>query len=146
MQAIEVVVRGVLVRGSSIMLSHQKGAHNTFLPGGHVEFGELARPALARELKEELGVKVEVKEFLGAVEHSWKGEKKTHHEINLIFRMECDLQGTDELPSSQELHLEFLWQPVDDLAVVRLGPSALIELIPRWLSEKPAVGWGSTIE
>jgi 8-oxo-dGTP diphosphatase len=146
MQAIEVVVRGVLVRGSSVLLSHKKGAANSFLPGGHIELGEAACPALARELKEELGAEVEVKEFLGVVEHSWRGEKEMHHEINLIFRMEYDLQGTDELLSSQESHLGFFWQPVNDLAAVKLEPSPLISLIPRWLSEKPEAGWGSTIE
>ncbi|MBN2379216.1 NUDIX domain-containing protein [candidate division WOR-3 bacterium] len=134
-----------MIRGSFLMLSHQKGAANTFLPGGHIELGEAAHAALARELEEELGTEVEVKEFLGAVEHSWQGENGSNHEINLIFRMECGQLETDELPLSQESHLEFFWQPVEDLASVRLEPSALIELLPGWLFEKSNSGWGSTI-
>lgn len=140
------VARGVLSKEDRILLAHKKDATNTFLPGGHIEFGKSACSELVREIREELGVEVEVKDFLGVIEHFWEDEGGLNHEINLIFRVECDQLGTDELPSSQESHLEFFWQSVNDLATAKLEPSALIELMPRWLSVKPNLGWGSTIE
>ena len=143
---IEVVVRGVLLDRNRILLTHKKGATNTFLPGGHIDFGEPARTALTREIKEELGVTVEVKDFLGVVEHSWEDEKGFNHEINLIFRMECEDLYAPKAPVPHESHLEFRWQPADDLASVKLEPSALIKLLPRWLRQKPNTGWGSTVE
>lgn len=146
MKTVEVVVRGILVHKDRILLTHKKGAVNTFLPGGHIDFGEPARTALTREIKEELGVTVEVKDFLGVVEHNWEDEKGFNHEINLIFKVECDGLNSSGLPASQESHLEFLWQRVDDLTSVKLEPSALIELLPRWLRQKPNTGWGSTVE
>jgi ADP-ribose pyrophosphatase YjhB (NUDIX family) len=70
MKTIEIVVRGVVARGGRVLLNRCKGTCNAFLPGGHIRFGESARAALGREIREELGVVVNVKDFLGGVEHS----------------------------------------------------------------------------
>jgi len=146
MKGIELVARGVLARSGQVLLVHKKGAANTFLPGGHIEFGEPAKAALKREIKEELGIAVAIGNFLGVVEHSWEDENGLNHEINLIFAMECDELSVGEVPTSQESHLEFLWQPVEDMAFCDLEPSPLIGLLPEWFSKQPDVGWGSTIE
>lgn len=146
MKTTELITRGVLADKDSVLLVRQKEAATAFLPGGHIAFGESAKAALLREIKEEVGITVEVKDFLGVVEHSWEDETGLNHEINLIFRIECEVLDLSKSPSSEESHLEFFWQPLDDLASVRLEPFALIELLPCWLRKKPKTGWGSTIE
>lgn len=55
------VVAGALVRGGRVLLCHRHPARRWYpdvwdLPGGHVEPGEDPVTALARELREELGV------------------------------------------------------------------------------------------
>jgi mutator protein MutT len=57
------VVTGALVGGGRVLLVHRSPHRRAFpdvwdLPGGHVEAGESALAALARELREELGVRV----------------------------------------------------------------------------------------
>jgi hypothetical protein len=57
-------VAAVLRRGKRVLLCHRSPAREYFpdvwdLPGGHVEAGENAGMALARELDEELGIRVE---------------------------------------------------------------------------------------
>ena len=69
---IEVIARGVCVRDGKILLCRAKGGATTYLPGGHVEFGETGREALVREVKEELGVDAGTGEFLGVVENSFQ--------------------------------------------------------------------------
>lgn len=39
-----------------VLLAQAIGEKNTFLPGGHIEFGESAKDALVREIEEELGL------------------------------------------------------------------------------------------
>ncbi len=142
---IEIIARAAITAGRYTLLARKKGAAHTFLPGGHVEFGEAASSALARELKEELGIAVEVGRFLGAVEHAWTDAQGPSHELNLVF--EATWPGLDEPApvGSAEACLEFVWQATDQLAARNLQPSVLCDLLPRWLAAGPGSRWGSTL-
>lgn len=84
---IETIARGVCVKDGKVLLCYPKDRSYSYLPGGHIEFGETGREALVREMKEETGLDATAGELLGVVESSFvqKGEK--HCEINLIYEM-----------------------------------------------------------
>ena len=67
------VVAGVIERGGKVLVSlrRPRGERASLweFPGGKVEPGEGERAALARELREELGVRVHVGEEYARVEH-----------------------------------------------------------------------------
>jgi ADP-ribose pyrophosphatase YjhB (NUDIX family) len=132
MGKIEVIARGVCVVGESLLLCHSKGASNTFLPGGHVEFAERVRDALAREIAEELGRDCHVTGFLGCVENCFMQNGRRHAEINLLFRIDVDGVCPGTVPVSAEDEIEFLWHPVSDLGTSRLKPSVLRTLLREW--------------
>lgn len=86
MKTIEVVA-GVIVDenadGTKKFLATQRG-YGDFkggweFPGGKIEPGETPEQALARELKEELTVDVEVGDFITTVEHDYPGRHITMH-------------------------------------------------------------------
>jgi len=58
--------------GEILMLSHKKHRDVWNLPGGKVENGEPPRNTLLREVKEELGVDIEIIELIGFREKYWK--------------------------------------------------------------------------
>jgi len=145
-KSIELIARGVCVEGGGMLLCHSKGASNTFLPGGHVEWEESARAALEREIEEELGLDAEAGRFLGVVEHKFLQGKneKAHHEINLVFSLEIPGIDPREAPESCESPLEFFWTRLSELPDSQLEPWPLRDLIPKWLDVEGAEGWGST--
>ena len=68
---IETIARGVCVRDGRLLLCRAKGGSTTYLPGGHIEFGETGRQALVREIKEELTAEISVGELIKTVEYDY---------------------------------------------------------------------------
>jgi len=130
---IEVIARGVCVRGGKVLLCHSKGAENTYLPGGHIEFKEEAKAALRREIREELGVGCKVGRFLGAVENSFKQKGRRHCEVNLIFEVEIPSLSPDKPVRSAEDWVDFKWVCINDLRKNRLLPQTLCVVLKEWI-------------
>ena len=130
---IEILARGVCVVKGQILLCHSKGASNTYLPGGHVEFREPARVALEREIREELGRKSKAGKFLGCVEHVFRQKGKWHAEINLLFELRIPGVTPATPPSSCEAWIGFRWAPLTQLGQIHLEPAVLRKELPRWL-------------
>ena len=112
---VEVIARGVCVQDGKILLCKAKGGATTYLPGGHIEFGETGRQALVREVKEELGVDAETGAFLGVVENTFNQHGKPHAEINLVYELKLPMTTSAQ---AQEDWIEFEWRDrahLDDL-------------------------------
>lgn len=133
------IVRGIIRDSDHVLLCKQKDGNYTFLLGGHIDFGEGAKAALAREIKEEIGAEVSIGDFCGAIENAWDD----HCEISLVFDVEHNLtkDDTPKPASPEEEHLAFLWVHKDDLAKHNLLPTPLIQ----WLQDDNHELWGSTM-
>lgn len=139
MAGIEIIVRAIIERDGKILLVRKPGKNYSFLPGGHTEHGESAKSALSREILEETGLKADVLEFLGVVEHYFETNNSFTHEVNLIFAVE--LTAAEVL--SLEKHIEFFWHDIDDLASVNIQPYPLANLLT---SKGKIPFWASTLE
>jgi 8-oxo-dGTP pyrophosphatase MutT (NUDIX family) len=116
---IETIARGVAIIDGEVLICRAKGGKSSYLPGGHIEFGESAREALVREIREELGVEAETGRFLGAVENSFMQHGRPHAEINLIF--ELKFSGKPDAVAKEDW-IEFEWVRLDDLKNANLLP------------------------
>lgn len=126
------LVRGIIYMDGKVLLAHQKGAENTFLPGGHIGMRERAGAALVREIAEEIGEIAIVKQFIGAVECMWTENEQANHEINLVFEVELPNLSVTKPPISRESQLEFLWAEPAELKAHNLQPYPLIECLLNW--------------
>ena len=119
---IENIARGVCIVGGNVLLCRPRKGGYTYLPGGHIEFGEKGAEALRREVLEELGVESSVGDLLGVVETSFVQHGKPHAEISLVYRLELTGSAEPSKLESQEDWIDFTWWPVDRIDEANLLP------------------------
>ena len=126
---IENIARGVCVVGGKVLLCKPKKGGYTYLPGGHIEFGEKGREALVREMREELGVAAEAGELLGVEECQFVQNGKPHAEINLIFRLSVPSLSMSAPPEAKEDWIGFEWRDVADIGRANLLPPEMAKYV-----------------
>ncbi|NND64532.1 MAG: NUDIX hydrolase [Gammaproteobacteria bacterium] len=90
-QSPRVVVAGLLKRDNAYLLVSEKfsdGTEKWIVPGGGVEFGETLEEAVKREMHEELGVNVRVKQFIGFKEAVFADHG--YHTVIFFYQVESD--------------------------------------------------------
>lgn len=139
------LARGIFIHDNNVLVAQAKGYKNTFLPGGHIEFGESAKDALKREIEEELGINCIVGGFLGLIEHKWEKNGVLNCEINQVFEVISNELNSNSNPLAIEPHLEFFWCKASDLDNINLQPFPLRKLIRNYLNGKNDVWWESSL-
>ncbi len=130
---IEILSRGACVKAGNVLVCRNRKHGNVYLPGGHVDWGEDSKHALAREWQEELGVPCRVGRFLGVVEQIYQARSGRTCEISLVFEVACPKLRAQVDPSSAEGHLEFEWVPLKALRRSGLLPAAMARRVPEWM-------------
>ncbi len=94
--------------GKILLTKSHKWFDKYTLPGGHIEVGETMREAVAREVKEETGLDVEVDEFLLLQEAIFTEEfwKRKHF---IFFDFLCKSRGQQVKLDGRELQ-EYVWE------------------------------------
>ena len=120
---IETIARGVCIVDGKVLLCLPRDRRYSYLPGGHIEFGETGREALVREMKEETGLDVTAGKLLDVVESQFVQNGEQHCEINLIFAMSLKAPlSTDVPPPAREDWICFDWCPCDKISAMNLLP------------------------
>jgi 8-oxo-dGTP diphosphatase len=100
--ALVTVAVGILIddAGRVLVTRRAPGTHQGGLwefPGGKVEVEETLLEALARELREELGVLVETTEALMVLEHDY-GDKQVRLDVHRVTRWSGEPRGLEGQP------------------------------------------------
>jgi 8-oxo-dGTP pyrophosphatase MutT (NUDIX family) len=127
---------GVVVRGSDTIIITPVGKTVTGLPKGGARRGETAEETAAREVREETGVEVTVRERLGDVRYWYRrGGKRILKTVHFYL---CDYVAGDTADHDHEVD-EARWIPLEEAAVTLSFPGER-EMIERALSKIAANG------
>ena len=96
-------IGAVIIRNKKLLMCRKEGEPHFILPGGRPEGNETPEQALARELKEELGVKLVSSKFHKTYEATHFMDKDTLVRMDVYF---ADFEGE---PKAQDEIAEFRW-------------------------------------
>jgi len=134
---VEYLARAMMRREGRVLVCRDLAHGHAYLPGGHVEFGEPAAAAAARELEEECGLLCRVGAPLLVWESRFVQRGKAKQEITVVFHVE-PLSG-QEWPSevgSRESHIAFEW--IDPAAASASG--VVPADVAAWMGENASGG------
>ncbi|MER3479937.1 MAG: hypothetical protein C4327_05465 [Meiothermus sp.] len=120
-------VAGVAIKNAQVLLCREPKGDFWYLPGGRVELGEESRAALRREVREELGVEVEIGRMVWVAENFFELNGKRIHELGLYYLMEGPLEPSPEpfVVLIGSVGLEFRWFSLRELHHINLQPEFL---------------------
>lgn len=124
---------GVPVEAGHVLLHQVEGQGFWSLPGGRVELLEPAGAALTREMREEMGVGVEVGRLPWVVENLFDAGDHAYHELSFLFQIALPAEaglgpavgaftGQEEFYEERWPRLIFRWFPIADLEALPLYP------------------------
>lgn len=126
-------VAGVALVNGKVLLHKTPSDNFWSLPGGRAELFEFSRDTLVREMSEETGLSIEVREMLWTSENFFYYNGVRHHEIGFYFAMHLpsltDQQDFSGAEGQDELL--FKWHDVAALRNVPVYPPFLAEELSR---------------
>jgi mutator protein MutT len=107
------VTCALIRRGDHVLVAKRADSGLWEFPGGKVQSGEGLAQCLQREIKEELGIEIEVLRHLDTVDHHRPGPALRLHCFS------CTIVSGEPRPLE---HTELSWTPVAQLADMKLCP------------------------
>lgn len=126
-----------------LLMRYNYGGQDVYaLPGGNPDRGEILPETVIREIREELGVSVEVGEMILAGEMLLT--QRNDDVLHVVFAAR-NLQGEPVLNPAETTALELVWKPVIELDQLNLYPNIGSKLEP-WFHSATYLGYVGRIE
>ena len=125
---------GLIVHNGKFLVHRNINKEHYALIGGRIEAGEDSKSALKREIKEEIGIDVEILDPVAVIESFYIINGSKYHEVMFVHRAEfCDAELTESLESFKNVegkeHLKYVWLDLDKLDDYFIKPGIIKEIL-----------------
>jgi ADP-ribose pyrophosphatase YjhB (NUDIX family) len=121
----------ICLRDQHILLNTTPRFSFWWIPGGRVDMRESSNDALRREMREELGVEIEIGRLLWVLENFFHLDERAYHELAFLFEVnlpsDCQFLDTSLVYEREDggMPLRYRWFPLTDLDTIDIRPSFL---------------------
>lgn len=129
-------VAGLLIHDEKLLIMQDKDQPYYYVPGGRIKMNEKSEDAVKREVKEELGIEVNVNRMLWVNENFFKEEtlQEQFHEICFFYLLELKdeefFEKGSEFVVDEEgkIHM-YYWKSLDEIQNINVYPQFLKEKV-----------------
>jgi 8-oxo-dGTP diphosphatase len=126
-----------------LCMRYSYGGQDVFaLPGGSPNRGEILPETIIREVREELGISIEVGEMILAGEMLLT--QRNDDVLHVVFAVRA-FTGTPILNPDETTALDVVWKPIKELSNLNLYPNVGAKLQP-WFESASYLGYIGRIE
>ncbi|MFF3023303.1 NUDIX hydrolase [Gottfriedia sp. NPDC057948] len=122
-------VAGIWIENGHVLIHRLASDTIWSLPGGRIKFNEEPRLSLKREIKEELGIEIEIDQMMWTVENFFSYKGNDIHEVGLYYKINSENKLTNSLNESfygiEGDRLIFKWVSLENLEEIELYPEFL---------------------
>lgn len=129
----------LIVRDGKILLTERDGLYYTI--GGAIEVGESTCDAVKREVFEELGIEVVVKDLAFIVENFFAEGNRNWHNIEFHYLVEPLTEPPSQMMEDQ-MEQACYWVDIKELADYAIVPTFLKKELPRWEGQLVHIAYG----
>ena len=129
-------VAGVLIHNNKVLTHKDVNKDHYALPGGRIQIGENSKEALRREIQEELGKEIEIKQYIATIENFFEMDNKKYHEIYFLYNIEFINENDKKI--NYTIHnvegkdyLQYEWIDIEKINEYNLLPDCLKEILKK---------------
>ena len=125
---------GIIIHNNKLLVHKNITESHVALIGGRVKIGENSEETIKREIREEIGKEIEIKEFVSTIENFFYADDMPYHEIMFVYKVdfidEEDKKITDTIKNVEgDKELKYEWIDIDEIDKYPLKPDILINMI-----------------
>ena len=126
----------IILHNGKVLLHNDKKLNFYALVGGRIAIGEDSKETLKREILEEMGKEIEIKDYAFTVENFFILNNKKYHEIMFVYTADFKEEADKQLETTiqnieRKNYLQYDWIPLEQLNQYDLKPKEIIPILQK---------------